>query len=69
MDLSNSTTLKSCIPSDVLYVAESGILTSKDGINLIKNGADALLIGEALMLSKNRKAFIQEIKEYDYEQD
>ncbi len=69
INLNNSTELKSFIPSDVIYVAESGISTPEAGINLVKNGANSLLIGEALMRSENIEHFIQEIKEYDYEQN
>ncbi len=69
VNLNNSTELKSFIPDDVIYVAESGISTPDDGIKLAKNGANSLLIGEALMRSENIRHFIQTIKEYDYEQN
>ncbi len=69
VNLNNATELKSFIPSDMIYVAESGILTPDDGIKLVKNGANSLLIGEALMRSENVKCFIQTIKEYEYEQN
>ncbi len=69
VNLNNSAELKSFIPSGVIYVAESGIATPNDGINLVKNGANSLLIGEALMRSKDIKRFIQTIKEHDYEQN
>ncbi len=69
VNLNNSTELKSFIPDDMIYIAESGILTPDDGIKLVKNGASALLIGEALMRCENTKHFIQAIKEYDYEQN
>ncbi|SEK95126.1 indole-3-glycerol phosphate synthase [Carnobacterium iners] len=62
VDLSNSVNLRNTIPKDILFVAESGILTVNDAINLIKIGADALLIGEAMMKSEDKKAFIDEIK-------
>lgn len=62
VDLSNSTNLRKNIPNDILFVAESGILNTSDAITLIKSGADALLIGEAMMRSDDKKAFIKEIK-------
>ncbi len=62
VDLENSTNLYKFIPKDVLFVAESGILTPQDGIKLIHNGANALLIGEALMKTSDKKAFIDEIQ-------
>ncbi len=67
VDLNNSTKLKSFIPNDAIYVAESGIVTSKDGITLVENGANALLIGEALMRCDNIEDFIKAIKEHNYE--
>ncbi len=67
VNLSNASELKKHVPSDTIYVAESGILTSNDGVNLIKNGANALLIGEALMKSDDKKTFIDEIKGAIYE--
>lgn len=63
VDLSNSTNLRKDIPKDILFVAESGILNTIDAIALIRSGADALLIGEAMMCSNDKKAFIKEIKE------
>lgn len=63
VDLSNSTKLRNHIPQDVSFVAESGILNSNDAISLIKSGADAVLIGEAMMRSSDKKTFIKEIKE------
>ncbi len=62
VDLSNSKNLRASIPKDILFVAESGILNVSDALSLIKSGADALLIGEAMMRSKDKKAFIEEIK-------
>lgn len=62
VDLSNSMNLKKHIPDDIIFVAESGIKTPSDAISLIKSGANALLIGEALMRSENKGAFINQIK-------
>ncbi len=67
VDLNNASNLKKHIPHDVIYVAESGILTPNDGINLVKKGANALLIGEALMKTDDISSFIKEIVEYDYD--
>ncbi len=64
VNLDNATELKQHIPNDVIYVAESGITTPTDGIKLLQNGADALLIGEALMKSSSRRSFIDSIKGY-----
>ncbi len=67
VNLNNASNLKKFIPQDVIYVAESGILTTSDGIELIKNGANALLIGEALMKTTDKAQFINEIQGYKYE--
>lgn len=64
VDLSNAKNLKKHIPKDIIFVAESGIQSVSDAILLIKSGADALLIGKALMKSDNKKKFISEIKGY-----
>lgn len=62
VDLSNSTNLKNHIPNDIVFVAESGVTTLYDAICLIKSGANALLIGEAMMRCNDKKDFINQIK-------
>lgn len=62
-DISNTERLKGLIPDDVLFVSESGIKTIEDAKKLADAGADALLIGEALMRSTDKGAFINGIKE------
>ncbi len=69
VNLDNASELKTYIPEDVIYIAESGIATVEDGISLVKKGADALLIGEALMRTDNKREFISKIKGADYEQN
>lgn len=65
VDLSNASTLRQKLDTNsenqVIFVAESGITTSEDGISLAKQGANALLIGEALMRATDRKAFVETI--------
>lgn len=63
VNLGNASDLKKYVPDDIIFVAESGILSSQDGINLAKNGANALLIGEALMKTDSIENFINEIKD------
>ncbi len=67
VNLNNAANLKKFVSNNIIYVAESGISTPSDGINLVKNGANALLIGEALMRSDDKKSFIQAIRNYEYE--
>ncbi len=61
VDLQNASRLKAMVPENILFVAESGIKTPQDGIGLVSQGANALLIGEALMRSSDKKAFVDEI--------
>ncbi len=65
--LDNANALRKYIPEDIIYVAESGISTPSDGINLVRCGANALLIGEALMRTSEKKSFIQEIRGAQYD--
>lgn len=62
VDLDNASNLRKFIPDDVIFVAESGIVTPNDGVNLIKSGANALLIGEALMRTDDKQGFLAQIK-------
>ena len=63
VDFSNAARLRDRIPSDCLYVAESGVKTPEDAAQLQKIGADAVLIGETLMRSKNRIEMLQQLRE------
>ena len=58
MDLNNSIQLRKKIPKEILFVSESGIKTAADIQVLKENGTNAVLIGETLMRSKNKKAEI-----------
>jgi len=62
VDLQTCIRLRSFVPSSSLFVAESGIQTADDIAMLRKAGADAVLIGETLMRSHNKKALLQELK-------
>lgn len=62
VDFSRSSDLRAYIPSGALFVAESGVSTPADARALFAAGADAALIGEALMRSADRAAFVQEAK-------
>ncbi|MEE1312645.1 MAG: indole-3-glycerol phosphate synthase TrpC [Lachnospiraceae bacterium] len=58
VDLNNSIQLRKKIPKEILFVSESGIKTAADIQVLKENGTNAVLIGETLMRSKNKKAEI-----------
>ncbi len=49
VDIHNSIRLRSLAPSNVIFVAESGIRTPEDVETLRQNGVNAVLIGEQLM--------------------
>ena len=62
VDTENSSRLRSLIPSDVLFVAESGVSSAEDVKKLCEIGADAVLIGETLMKSSDKKAKLAELR-------
>lgn len=55
VDITTSVRLRSLVPDTILYVSESGIRTPEDIQNLRKNHTDAVLIGETLMRSADKK--------------
>lgn len=61
VDAGNCTKLRGLVPDNVLFVAESGIKTSRDIALLRETGVDAVLIGEALMKSPDKKAMLEEL--------
>lgn len=62
VDTANSQRLRAQAGNNVLFVSESGITTRQDIANLEAIGVDAVLIGEALMRSNNRKALLTQLK-------
>lgn len=64
VSLETSERLREYIPSDKVFVSESGVHTKEDVLRLRKIGANALLIGEGVIKSENPtatlKAFIGE---------
>ena len=56
VDLNNCIRLRPLVPDNILFVAESGIKTPSDIAALNKAGVDAVLIGETLMKSPDKKA-------------
>ena len=62
VDTSNSLKLRRLIPSDILFVSESGVGSPQDVDRLREIGADAVLIGEALMRAKDKKAMLAELR-------
>ena len=64
VDFSRAADMRKYIPADALFVAESGISSPADARALFAAGADAALIGEALMCSGDRAEFIAKCKEF-----
>ncbi|MCR4893698.1 MAG: indole-3-glycerol phosphate synthase TrpC [Eubacteriales bacterium] len=63
VDLSTSEDLRGYVPKEVLCVAESGVTTPEDASRLRRAGADAVLVGEAMMRSSDRAGLIKSMKE------
>ena len=59
VDMNNSIRLRKMAPDNVVFVSESGIRTSEDIRLLYENKVDAVLIGETLMRSPDKKAALE----------
>jgi len=62
VDIRNSERLRKLIPEDIIFVSESGIRTADDVARLRKNGTDAVLIGETLMRSRDKKGMLDALR-------
>ena len=62
VNIENSINLRRCVSGDVIFISESGIKTAEDVRKLKENDVDAVLIGETLMKSDDKKAMISELK-------
>ena len=61
VDVQNSVRLRNLVQDDVIFVSESGIRTSEDIKKLHENQIEAVLIGETLMRSPDKKAALEEL--------
>ncbi|MDO4337261.1 MAG: indole-3-glycerol phosphate synthase TrpC [Eubacteriales bacterium] len=61
VNMNNSIRLRSLAPENTVFVSESGIRTSGDIRQLYSHQVDAVLIGETLMRSSNKKAALEEL--------
>ena len=50
------------MPPEILFVAESGVSCAADVQRLREIGADAVLVGEALMRASDRGAMLRELR-------
>jgi indole-3-glycerol phosphate synthase len=62
VDLQNSIRLRQLVPPEILFVSESGIRTAEDIAKLRENGTNAVLIGETLMRSGDKKAALDQLR-------
>ena len=60
---SNAANLREQIPTNVIFVAESGVKEPQDVGVLAEIGADAVLIGEALMRAEDKTERLAEFKQ------
>ena len=61
VDIGLTERLRPLVPADVVYVAESGIHTAEDATRMRLAGADAILVGEALMRALDPAAKLREL--------
>lgn len=62
VDTNNSAKLRSLIPQDVIFVSESGVKGPEDIKAIRESGANAVLVGEALMRALDKTAALKELK-------
>ena len=61
VDMNNSIRLRNLAPYNVVFVSESGIKNAGDIAILERNRVGAVLIGETLMRSPDKKAALEEL--------
>ena len=61
VDVNHSVTLRSLVPENVLFVAESGMKTRADIAKLEEAGVNGVLVGETLMRSASKKQTLAEL--------
>ena len=62
VDVSNAGNLRSLVPDGVIFVSESGVSSPEDVRRMAEDGADAALIGEALMRSDDKAALLDAMR-------
>ena len=62
VDLNNSIRLRKLVPTEILFVSESGISCHQYIKRLEEHNIDALLIGETLMKAKNKQDMINKLR-------
>lgn len=67
VDICNSIRLREYVGDKAIFVAESGINTRSDISVLEQGGVDAVLIGEALMRTENKRQKLDELRGFSRE--
>ena len=62
VDTGHSRRLRVMVPEHILFVAESGVQNAQDVARLRAEGANAVLVGEALMRSAHKAALLAEMQ-------
>ena len=62
VDVGNSGRLRSLVPENIVFVAESGIKTPEDIEKLRREKVDAVLVGETLMRAADKKKALDELR-------
>ncbi len=62
VDITNSARLRKLIPSDIIFISESGIKTREDVKKLEDENVDAVLIGETFMRSPDKAAMLRKLR-------
>ncbi|AKL98084.1 indole-3-glycerol phosphate synthase TrpC [Endomicrobium proavitum] len=62
VNLNNSVRLRKFVPKEILFVAESGISKPEDVKLLKENNVNAILVGESIIKSADKKAALAQLK-------
>lgn len=62
VDTENSRRMRDLVPSDIIFVSESGVQSSDDIQFLREIGANAVLIGETLMRAEDKSAKLSQLR-------
>ena len=62
VDTDNSRRMRELVPSDIIFVSESGVKSAEDIRLLRESGTDAVLIGETLMRAADKKQKLRELR-------
>ena len=62
VNVGNAARLRDKVPAGCLFVAESGVATPEDADRIRRSGADAALVGEALMRAGDKAAMLAALR-------